>query len=64
MKRTTGYRIGGAAVIGGLLGAWLAASAPPLGAQEPGEVTAETVAGWMSELSNWAAGARKTSWAR
>ncbi len=53
MKRTTGYRIGGAAVIGGLLGAWLAASAPPLGAQEPGEVTAETVAGWMSELSNW-----------
>ena len=54
MQRTTGYRIGAAAVIGGrLLGTWLATAAPPLGAQGPDEVTAETVAGWMTELSNW-----------
>ncbi len=53
MKRTTGYRIGAAAVMGGLLGVWLATTAPPLGAQGRDEVTAETVAGWMSELSNW-----------
>ena len=53
MKRTSGCRIGAAAVIGGLLGAWLAAPPPLLRAQAPVEVTAETVADWMSELSNW-----------
>lgn len=62
MKRTTGWRIGAAAIVGGLLGAWPAAA--PLGAQGPDAVTAETIAGWMTELSNWAAGAATTSWAR
>lgn len=52
MKRTTGWRIGAAAIVGGLLGAWSAA-APPLAAQGPDAVTAETIAGWMTELSNW-----------
>ncbi len=52
MQRTTGYWIGAAAVIGGLLAACLVVSAP-LGAQGSDEVTAETVAGWMTELSNW-----------
>ncbi len=51
MKRTTGWRIGAAAIVGGLLGAWPAAA--PLGAQGPDAVTAETIAGWMTELSNW-----------
>ena len=51
MKRTTGWRIGAAAIVGGLLGAWPAAA--PLGAQGPDTVTAETIAGWMTELSNW-----------
>lgn len=52
MKRTTGWRIGAAAIVGGLLGAWSAAP-PPLAAQGPDAVTAETIAGWMTELSNW-----------
>ena len=51
MKRTTGWRIGAAAIVGGLLGAWPAAA--PLGAQGPDAVTAETIAGWMTDLSNW-----------
>ena len=52
MKRTTGYGIGAAGLIGGVLAACLVLSAP-LGAQGPDGVTAETVAGWMNELSNW-----------
>ena len=53
MQRTIGYRIGVAGIVSVLLAAWLAVSAPPLGAQAADEVTAETIAGWMSELSNW-----------
>ena len=53
MQRTIGYRIGVAGFVSAVLGAWLAVSAPPLGAQAADEVTAETIAGWMSELSNW-----------
>ena len=45
------YRIGMAAA--GLLAVGLVAQAPPLGAQTAREVTAETVAQWMTELSNW-----------
>lgn len=52
MKRTTGWRIGAAAIVGGLLGAGSAAP-PPLAAQGPDAVTAETIDGWMTELSNW-----------
>lgn len=52
MKTTTGYRIGAAVLIGVLAGAGLTASAG-LRAQESGGVTAETVAAWMTELSNW-----------
>ena len=52
MKTTSGYGFGAAAAVGGLLLALLSAT-PPLGAQEQAVVTAETVAGWMTELSNW-----------
>ena len=58
MKRTTGYGIGVAGLVSGVLAACLVVSAP-LGAQGPdnaqgqGQVTAETIDGWMSELSNW-----------
>ena len=45
------YRIGVAAA--GLLAAGLVTQAPPLGAQAAREVTADTVAQWMTELSNW-----------
>ena len=37
----------------GLLAVGLATLAPPVGAQAAREVTAETVAQWMTELSNW-----------
>ena len=46
------YRIGMAAAAG-LLVVGLLAQAPPLEAQTAREVTAETVAQWMTELSNW-----------
>ena len=46
------YRIGMAAAAG-LLVVGLVAQAPPLEAQTAREVTAETVAQWMTELSNW-----------
>ncbi len=45
------YRIGVAAA--GLLVVGLVTQAPPLGAQAAREVTADTVAQWMTELSNW-----------
>ena len=45
------YRIGVAAA--GLLAVGLVTQAPPLGAQAAREVTADTVAQWMTELSNW-----------
>ena len=45
------YRIGVAAA--GVLAVGLLTQPPPVGAQASREVTAETVAQWMAELSNW-----------
>ncbi len=55
------YRIGVAAA--GVLAVSLLTQAPPVGAQASREVTAETVAQWMTDLSNWGrwGGARQES---